>query len=178
MAGDDGGGGDSGIGFGLGALLEFKGGEVVFGEGVFDEAGVAELVGEGAWAVGFFGGEVGDAAGMGPGEEFVEVIEGFVEVVIFEGVNLDYVHGDTGDAFDLFGEIGDAFVGGDAFGIGDAEFHEAAGDGFIGVYTGSDEGAEEVSFAGFVDAEVGENQSGWWTSSYPSLASPRISGSR
>lgn len=154
VAGDDGRGGDGGIGFGLGALLEFKGGDVVFGEGVFDEAWVAELVGEGAWAVWFFGGEVGDAAGVGPGEELVEVEEGFVEVVVFEGVNLDYVDGDTGDAFDLFGEIGDAFIGGDAFGIGDAEVHEGSGDGFVGVDAGGDEGAEEVAFTGFVDAEV------------------------
>jgi hypothetical protein len=154
VAGDDGSGGDGGIGFGLGALLEFEGDAVVFGEGLFDEAGLGELIGEGAGAGGAFFGEVGDDAGVGPGEEFVEVIEGFVEVVVSFGVHLDDVEGDAGDGFDIGGEGGDAFVGRDAFGIGDAEVHEGAGDFFVGVDADGDEGAEEVAFAGFVDAEV------------------------
>jgi hypothetical protein len=153
MAGDDGGGGDGGVGLGLGALLEFEG-AIVFGEGLFDEAWLGELVGEGAGALGAFFGEVGDDAGVGPGEELVEIVEGFVEVVVFFGVHLDDIEGDAGDGFNFFGEGGDAFIGGDAFGIGDAEVHEGAGDFFVGVDAGGDEGAEEVAFSGFVDPEV------------------------
>lgn len=92
---------------------------------------------------------------MTPGEDAVDVFHGAVHAVVGFGPK-----GDDGVfAVELFanfrGELKGDAVAGDAFTVFCADFLKDF-DGFcIGVDGGDDERAEEVAFAGFVDAHVG-----------------------
>lgn len=150
-AGEEGGGGDSGVALGAGHLDEVEG-AAVFEEGVTDEGFVAELVGDGGGGVGHALGDVLDGAGVGPGEEAVDVAELRVELVVAAG------HDDD----DLVGECaGDLCGGSRRAGIGEvlAVLHAELGeDGPLrggDADGGDDEGAEVVALAALVAADPG-----------------------
>lgn len=159
VAGEDGGGGDGGIGFGFVALDEFDLFAPGF-EGIFDLVFGAELVGDGAGDVGVAGEEIFEDGGVAPGEEAVHGAHLFDHAVVgfgFEG-NDFAVSRETG--MEGAGDFADMDIGFDLFAVFDTEFAEEWIHFGGQEERGDDEGAEEIAFAAFVDADAGGGVSG------------------
>lgn len=150
-AGEEGGGGDSGVALGAGHLDEVEG-AAVFEEGVTDEGFVAELVGDGGGGVGHALGDVLDGAGVGPGEEAVDVAELRVELVVAAGHDDDDLVGEC--AGDLCGGSRRAGIG-EVLAVLHAELGEDAPLRGGDADGGDDEGAEVVALAALVAADPG-----------------------
>ncbi len=150
---EDGGGGDGGVGFSFGSLFESDG-ESFFAERALKHFRAGELVAKRAGAIGAGCDEFFDHSGVAPGEQAVEISERRVHFVVTLGTDGD----DFGRAAGRFandrGELTNAGGAGDPFGIHDAGFDQAPGDGGIGIGTGDDQRSEEISLAALIDAEV------------------------
>ena len=96
-----------------------------------------------------------DDACVAPGENLVHVAHGLVKPVVrgiadrHDGVDA------AGDFTNALGQGGNFLVGGDGFGILDAQFVQRAGHRLVNVNTGDNQRPKKIALSTFVDAKSG-----------------------